>query len=193
MGFAITKNFDVNQVTENDFLNAFGEDLEKFENTDEEVIKELEKEENKEENFFEDTENQEKITPENKKKIAKFNEKTSQIIVNLFDKFMSFALSVYSLSDNIEEYKIDSDDFSEIVEMVSLMLPEDRKVFPLWLQLTITASMTWSPLMLKAHRDRKETIQLREEKKKNEEHKLKIRELEVALKEKEVNKKEDKN
>ena len=72
--------------------------------------------------------------------------------------------------------------------MISEMLPEDRKVFPLWLQLTITASMTWSPLAMKAHRDRKETLQLREEKKKNEEHQLKIRELELKLKEKEVEK-----
>lgn len=188
MGFIIDKNFGVNQVTEDDFLKAFGEPLQKFKNNTEEIVQELEETE-KETDYFEN-EQTEQTNTEDKRKIKKFNVKTSKTIVSLVDKFFAFALSIYSLSENIDDYKIDQDDFDELVEYISLMLPDDKKVFPLWLQLTITASMTWSPLIMKAHRDRKETIELRDQRQKNEEHELKIRELELKLKEKEIEKKE---
>ena len=184
------------EVSEQEFMDDFIQDLDEFDNEpDQEVLDELDKEETQDEVI-----NNNKITDDNDDNdedespspvaILKANKRVSKITVNLLNNTIAFILSLIALSDDSSEFLVLKRDLKELETAIADMLPTDKTVMPPWLILMLVAVGTFSPNIGKAIAERKENKEIQELKEQKKLEKLERNKLELKVREMEIRERE---
>jgi len=133
-------------VKDNDFFSDFEQNTQEF--VQPEIKPEVE--------IQEQVQNQQKTNAVLVKAIKKTNQLAAKTIVNSADNILALLLSIYALSDDIETYKLDENELSDLIELMESMMPEDKTFLPEWLLVVIGISTIYGKKIKTASIERKE-------------------------------------
>ncbi len=131
------------KINENDFFSDFEKSTEEFEQP--EIKLNAEPAETKENGIL-------------KSAIKKTNKLAAKTLINSADNILALLLSLYALSNETDNYKLNQSELADLIELVESMMPEQRFFLPEWLLALIGISTIYTAKIKQASRERKENF-----------------------------------